>query len=121
MPVPPHWYQYEFPLPVVPGAPVPSTADYSQTNVAPLIEFFANILSKDRSELVFRYENNTPNNTADDIFVAHPDDSNYLPAYIAAHSVKSPELIHYEKFAKKSKILKLFQDNSPANITYFQN
>lgn len=120
MPIPPTWYKYTFPLPVVPGAPIPSKANYDPKNVAPLIEAFASILDKKRTQLTFKYENNDPLNPTDRILVKHPNDKAYLPAYLAAHSTKSPEQIKYETAAKKSDILKLFQDNSPANIKYFQ-
>lgn len=117
--VPSHWYKYEFPLPEVPDAPKPSQADYSPQNVAWLIEFFANILGRSASELEFVYENNTPKNRKDDIHVRHPGDGDYLPG--VQNLRKSPELIHYEEVAKQSDILKKFQDNSPANIEYFQD
>jgi len=116
---PEHWYQYEFPLPVVPGAPVPSQADYSQENVAPLIEFFAQMLvGYNKDDLKLWYENNTPNDRTDDIFVTHPGGT-YLPVPEQC-SGKSPEMKKYEKYAKKSKILKKFEKYSPAGITYFQ-
>lgn len=116
---PDHWYQYEFPLPVVEGAPVPSQADYSQENVAPLIEFFAHILiGYNKDDLQFRYENNTPNDPDDDIFVTHPGGT-YLPVPEQC-SGKSAAMKKYEKYAKKSATLKKFEENSPAGITYFQ-
>lgn len=118
--VPSTWYVYPWPLPEVPGAPVPSKANYDPKNVAPLIESFASLLGKQRTQLIFRYENNTPNDKTDDIFVKHPNDKAYLPDYLAAHKGKSPEQTRYEMFAKKSTRLKLFQDNSPAKIKYFQ-
>ncbi len=116
--VPSNWYEYEFPLPEVPNAPVPSEADYSPKNVAWLIEFFAGILGNRASELTFRYENNTPSVKEDDILVEHPGDKLYFED--TQGLTKSYELIRYEEAAKKSKRLKLFQDNSPANIDYFQ-
>jgi len=116
--IPSTWYKYEFPLPEVPNAPKPSKADYSPENVAWLIEFFAGILGKSTSELTLQYENNTPSIKEDDILVSHPGDKLYFED--TQGKPKSPELIRYEAAAKKSKRLKLFQDNSPANIYYFQ-
>lgn len=110
--------RYQFPLPTVPNAPVPSKANYSQVNVAWEIEFFANILGSDKSQLTFRYENNTPNDGTDDIFVSHPGGT-YLPDAAACNFPKSPEQIKYEAAAKKSSRLKLYMDNSPAGIKYF--
>lgn len=111
--------RYEFPLPEVKNAPVPSTADYSQENVAWLIEFFANMFSnKTYTELALRYENNTPTDCSDDIVVKHPQDKLYLPEASKCRS-KSKALKEYEKRAKKSKVLKLYEKHSPANIDYF--
>jgi hypothetical protein len=118
--VPPNWYVYDWPLPEVPGAPVPSKADYSPKNVAPLIESFASFLGTTKDRLTFRYENNTPKKRSDDILVKHPNDRDYLPEYLEEHKVKSPELLRYEVAAKQSVRLILFQDNSPAKIKYFQ-
>jgi hypothetical protein len=110
--------RYQFPLPTVKDAPVPSQADYSQANVAWMIEFFAGVIGSDPSEVVFRYENNTPDDKTDDILVSHPG-GEYLPTATACNFKKSPELKRYEAAAKKSKLLKLYQDNSPAGITFF--
>jgi hypothetical protein len=124
--VPDHWYQYEFPLPEVPGAPVPSQANYSPQNVAWMIEMFMLVLgldpetSDDRARILFRYENNTPSIKSDDIFVGHHDPNTYLPDKQKCYP-DTPELIAYEKAAKKSSILKLFQDESPAGIEYFKD
>lgn len=115
-----NWYKYNFPLKEVKGAPVPSRADYDPQNIAPLIEFFAGQIGADKANVVFRYENNTVNNKTDDIWVPHPNDGEYLPPYLNDHKGKSSELERYEVAAKKSVRLKLFQDNSPANIKYFQ-
>ena len=115
---PDHWYQYEFPLPEVEGAPVPSQADYSQENVAPLIEFFGYVLGYAKDKMIFRYENNTPNDPSDDIDVTHPGGS-WLPVPEQC-SGKSAEMKRYEAYAKKSAILKKFEENSPAGIAYFQ-
>lgn len=113
----PRGARYEFPLPVVKGAPVPSKANYSQENVAWMIEFFARILSKTSEEVQFRYENNTPLNKNDDIIVSHPG-GEYLPD-VEKCKQKSEALKKYEEHAKKSSILKTYMKNSPANISYF--
>lgn len=110
--------RYEFPLPKVAGAPVPSKADYSPKNVAPLIEGFAAILGKQPTELIFRYENNTPDNPDDDILVRHPGDKRYQKACF--ESSDSPSMRKYEAAAKRSALLKLYEENSPAGIKYFQ-
>lgn len=126
----PNWYQcngicpgergarYQTPLPEVPNAPVPSQADYSAGNVAWVMEMFAGALGVPVGRLIFRYENNTPNDPSDDIFVTHPG-GNYLDSAHACNFQKSDALKRYEEAAKKSEILKLYQDNSPAGITYF--
>lgn len=119
-PDPPRGPRYQFPLPKVKGAPVPSIANYSPQNIAWEIEVFAGLLGFDKSQLVFRYENNTPDDKTDDIFVKHPLDKDYLPTASACNFKQSPELKAYEERAKKSKLLKLYMDNSPAKITYFQ-
>lgn len=119
--VPSNWFKYEFPLPEVDNAPVPSNADYSPENCAWLIEFFAGILGVSHTRLTLRYENNTPNNKEDDIYVSHPNDKLYLPELNAKLNSegKSIELVLYEIAAKKSARLRLFEENSPANIEYF--
>lgn len=116
-PPPEHWYQFNFPLEEVEGAPVPSNADYSQENVAWLIEMFGGIIG---TGIELRYENNTPQDEDDDIIVSHPEDREYYPD-AARCKDKSPEMIKYEEAAKRSDILKTYQDNSPANITYFED
>lgn len=128
----PNWYEcngkcpdqprgnrYEFPLPEVKNAPVPSTANYSQTNVAWVIEMFAGILGQSEKKIALRYENNTPNDKTDDIIVTHPGDKLY---YEDAAKCRAPskEYLAYERAAKKSKTLKLYMENSPAGIQYFQ-
>jgi hypothetical protein len=118
--VPDHWYQYEFPLPEVPNAPVPSQANYDSRNVAWMIEMFAQILGQNHTDLRFRYENNTPSILWDDIYVEHPNDKLYLTDKAKCYP-DTPELDLYEEKAKKSSILKLFQDNSPAGIEYFKD
>jgi hypothetical protein len=114
----PNWFKFEFPLPTVPHAPVPSRADYSKENVAPLIEGFASILGFGASELEMVYENNDHNNVSGYIHVRHPTSGTY--SVDVCSMPKSKELAHYETFAKRSQLLKLYQDNSPANIKYFQ-
>jgi|LSQX01.3.fsa_nt_gb hypothetical protein len=118
--LPDHWYQYEFPLPKVANAPVPSKANYKPENVAWLIELFAQTLGQSHTDLKFRYENNTPDNPHDDIFVTHPHDKLYL-AEKALCRPESSEMLHYESKARQSSILKLFQNNSPAGIEYFND
>jgi hypothetical protein len=114
------WFQYDFSLTVPAAAPSPSGANYSDTNVAPLIESFAGILGLPASQLAFVYENNTPDNFDDDPVVTHPGDKQYLPAYLAAHAEQSPEMAKYEERAKNSARLQAFQDASPAGIEYFK-
>lgn len=114
----PRGARYEFPLPEVKNAPVPSQADYEPKNVAWLIEMFASILGTEKENIALRYENNTPKDKDDDIEVKHPGDKLYYPE-AAKCIAKSPEQVRYEQFAKKSALLKLYQDNSPAKITYF--
>lgn len=118
--IPDTWYVYDWPLAEVNGAPVPSSANYDPRNVAPLIESFAQILGKDKSQVQFRYENNTPRDASDDVVVSHPNDQDYLPAFIRQHKEPSPAQLRYEAAAKSSARLSLFQDNSPANIKYFR-
>lgn len=114
-------YVYEFPLPEVAGAPVPSQANYEPQNVAWLIEMFASILGEDKTSLIMRYENNTPNNKEDDIYVRHPNDGLYYDEAVRKGHVGSPEQTRYEIYAKKSARLQAYMEASPANITYFQN
>jgi hypothetical protein len=110
----------------LPRHPKPSTADYRPANIAPLIEFFAPIvsistgLSVGPCSITFRYENNTPCLRRDDIFVQHPDCSG-LPYTKPTNKclVKSQELKNYEARAKKSNRLRNFEKNSPAGIKYF--
>ena len=119
-------YNYQFPLPEVAGAPVPSTADYSSQNCAWLIEFFAHVLSVSFNEpfshmdVSLKYENNTPGDTTDDITVVHPNDKFYLPEEGRCRD-KSRELLRYEAAAKKSQRLKDFEKESPAGIKYFDD
>lgn len=119
--VPSTWYKYDFPLKEVENAPKPSQANYNPKNCAWLIEMFAEIIGNSHTQIVLHYENNTPNNAKDDIYVAHPNDKLYLPDKRNPRlNPKSDELIEYEEKAKDSERLKLFQDNSPAGIEYFK-
>jgi hypothetical protein len=118
--IPPTWYTYQYPLPEIKNAPVPSTANYSPKNVAPLMEFFAGILGKQPDEIQFRYENNSADSKADDIRVDHPG-GDYLGPYLVAHKEVSSDMKRYEQYAKKSLRLRRFQDSSPAKIKYFQD
>ena len=110
-------YEYEYPLPKVPEAPVPSKANYDAHNAAWLIEFFARILSQDHSSVRLKYENNTKKEN-NEIFIVHPLDGFYLGDKTECVP-KSPEQARYELFAKNSKRLQSFMDRSPANIEYF--
>ena len=74
---------------------------------------------RNKDGIKFRYENNTPNDKTDDIFVSHPGGT-YLPDAMKCR-LKTPEMKACEAAAKKSPLLKLYMENSPANITYFQN
>jgi hypothetical protein len=103
--VPSTWFTYDWPLKEGQGT---SKADYSPANVAPLIEGFASILNADKANVQFIYQNGTT--------VSHPGDGIYLNS----EASKSDDLLRYEEAAKRSTILKLFQDNSPAEIEYFQ-
>jgi hypothetical protein len=108
---------------------MPSDADYSARNVAPLFTFLAplvnNVLGTNhpKTDLRFIYENNTPS-TSDDITVAHPEvlgDTEYTdPPYILK-SQKSKELIAYEKVAKRSTKLDDWRKKQPIVIDYFND
>ena len=105
--------------------PIPSIADYRPQTVAPLIEFFVPIVQSlthhnpalTKCNLEFRYENNTPCDPTDDIFVRHPlcISLPYTPK--RRPKKKSKQLLLYEKYAKKSKRLEEFEDTN--NIEYF--
>ena len=118
--LPDHWYQYKFPLPEVPGAPVPSQANYEPKNLAWMIEMFAMVLGQSHTDLIFKYENNTPGNRTDDIQVRHPNDKLYLSEK-AVCAPQTDEMIRYEDKASRSQILRLFEENSPAGIKYFND
>ena len=117
--IPDNWYKYDLPN----RLPTPSKANYSPQNTAWLIEFFANTLtSKIHTELKLRYENNSPANKGSDILVSHPQDKIYLPEKESKpKKSNNSEMVRYESFAKQSSILKLFEENSPADIKYFQD
>lgn len=122
--VPSHWYNSEYYIPA--RAPIPSKANYSPENVAWVIEMFAGALHKNPASVHLRYPNNTEypyteNIESDDITVSHPGDKSYGNEYTSKHKQKSRELMRYERFAKKSAILKMYQNNSPANIEYFND
>jgi hypothetical protein len=121
--VPSHWYNGEYHIPA--KAPIPSRANYDPENVAWVIEMFAGVLGKGRNEIRFRYPNNTEDPYTedipeDDIFVEHPGGESYMQKVHDKHQTKSREMLRYERFAKRSKILKLYEANSPAKIQYFQ-
>lgn len=118
--VPSTWYKYDWPLAENEKLPKPSNANYDPKNVAWMIEMFATSLSKNPDELVFLYENNTPNIYEDDIAVSHPMDRLYLPEKKQFKQKSNAQLI-YEEYAKGSVRLRLFQDNSPAKIEYFKD
>ena len=116
------------PWPVSPNAPVPSNANYSARNVAPLMTFFAPLVNQalggtdyTRTDLAFVYENNTPYDQSDDRYVVHPhiaDDPDYEDGVVCK---KSKELKAYEKAAKKSKRLDTFRRKAPVVIDYFKD
>jgi hypothetical protein len=119
------------PWPVPPNAPVPSTADYSAKNVAPLFTFFAPLVNRvlggtdyTKTDLKFRYENNTPDDPSDDIFVVHPEvlgDTEYTDPPCIPKNKRSKELLAYEKVAKKSKRLDNWRKKQPIVIDYFDD
>lgn len=121
--LPDHWYQYDFPL--TNKGPTPSRARYTREDgratpeVSWLIEFFAKILGESHLDLKMWYENNSPENRGDDIIIGHPGDKLYLPDETTCRNPSSA-ILRYEEFAKRSAILKKFEENSPANIEYFQ-
>jgi len=118
------------PWPVAPNAPVPSTADYSARNVAPLFTFLAPIVSFvlqetiTKTDMKFHYENNTPDLPSDDIFVVHPErlgDLDYEDPPCIPKSERSKELLNYERVAKKSKRLDQWRKKQPIVIKYFND
>lgn len=128
--VPSTWYKYDYPLKEIDKAPKPSNANYEPKNVAWLIEFFASVLanssmstlftSKIYDEMIMHYENNTPDDPYDDIYVGHPLDKTYIYEEMEKRKEKSTELLIYEFYAKRSARLINFEENSPANIKYFE-
>lgn len=116
------------PWTVPPNAPVPSTANYSARNVAPLMTFFAPLVNQalggtdyTRTDLAFLYENNTPDDDTDERYVVHPHiagDTEYADGTVCR---KSKELKAYERSAKKSKRLDDFRKKAPVVIDYFNN
>lgn len=118
--VPATWYQYDWPLEEVAGAPKPSRANYSTENCSWLHEMFGSILGQQPWDLTLRYENNTPDDRTDDIDVPYSGANNW-DAHSRKHREKSPEQLRYEVAAKKSARLRLFENNSPAGIEYFKD
>lgn len=124
--IPSSWYNYPWPLEDNPDAPKPSNANYDPSNVAWLIEWFGSFISSPTllyqyTDLRFRYENNTPDDPTDDIYVQHPQDKVYIYEKLDEAYEKSDELALYEFYAKKSAVLKNFEKNSPAEIEYFKD
>lgn len=120
--VPDTWYKYPWPLTA--NRPQPSGADYSEENVAQLIKSFALILGREPSEIALRYEANTPApQTSDDIIVgwagSAPPCRDAVP-FREDLPGRNVAMDRYTRAAKRSRILKKFQDNSPAGIVYFQ-
>lgn len=92
----------------------------SYDNTPWLIEFFGHLLGVDYQRLGLRYEGDNPEDPSDDILVWHPGDKLYWPEAGKCRQ-KSPELKRYEHFAKKSARLKEYEENSPAEIKYFND
>lgn len=105
--VPTHWYVYDMEEYTKER---PTSANYSPENVAPLLEGFASFIGNGTSEAQFVYANGET--------VSHPGGTHLVAP---CSMEKSPELIRYETAAQKSVLLKLFQDNSPAGIEYFDD
>jgi len=116
--IPKTWYVYDFPLTAT--KPHPSTATYGGSRTDALIKSAATMLSIDPERVTLRYDNNKPDRSdqIDVTYGGNPKACSVKP--------KHPELpgtnpmAKYNKRAKRSKTLKKFQDNSPANIEYFQ-
>jgi len=118
------------PWPVNKNAPVPSTADYSVRNLAPLFKFLAPLVSQvlgtayTKTDLKFRYENNTPDKPEDDIIAVHPErlgDTEYVDPPCIPKAKRSKELLAYEKVAKKSKRLDQWRKKQPVIVDYFND
>ena len=110
--VPEHWFKYKYPIQFDPKS---SKANLSNENSAKLFTSFASLLGKNPNELQFYYSNFQGEG------VTLTWDETTKPCITVKRPLKpgSP-LFVYEKYAKRSARLKLFQDNSPANIVYFQ-
>jgi hypothetical protein len=135
--IPDSWYKYQYPLPDIKASPKPSVANYKPENCAWLIEYLASLITFNgrqvqKNELGLRYENNTPDNKEDDIYVWHPSteqksivdankDGEYLDDARAEWAKPSAAMIKYEYYAKRSYLLAKFAENSPAHIKYFQD
>lgn len=109
---------------------MPSDADYSARNVAPLFSFLAplvnNVLGANhpKTDLRFIYENNTPLSQGDDIIVAHPEvsgDTEYTDPPCIPKTRRSKELLAYEKAAKNSTRLDQWRKKQPIVIDYFDD
>lgn len=74
-----------------------------------MVEFFEGVLGVDRSRLQLEYQVESG-----PINVTHPLDRDYQET-----PAPSTEMVRYEEAAKRSAILRLFEENSPANIRYF--
>jgi hypothetical protein len=98
-------------IPISPYLTEKNLDDYDPTNLAWMMEFFGNILGVSYTQIGFLYENSTD-------VIQHPQDKEYLPE-ASQPKAKTPEMLKYEMYAKRSRLLKKFQDESPANITYF--
>lgn len=99
--------------------PRPSTADYRPANVSPLIDFFSGLIGKNVDEVVFRYDNNDPENQSAAILVPHATvvPTDYSPPTIPLE--KSPAMIAYEARAIMSARLMEFGDKN--EIKYFKD
>ncbi len=111
--VPSNWFKYKWPVQFDLKA---SKADLSDKNSASLLRSFAQILGEDPSNIQFYYSDTVNGGGKTVIW----DETN--PPCITINRPLKPgtPLFVYEKYAKRSLRLKLFQDNSPAQIEYFQ-
>lgn len=99
-----------------------SNADYSSRNVAPLMTFFSGIIGYAPTQMLFRYDNLTPSDPTDDIFVIHPHnigDTEYQDPPLPTR--KSNELKLYERRARKSTRLESWRQEQNVGIRYFQD
>lgn len=94
-----------------------SKADYSDKNVAWLIEFIAQLYGVEAERTVFVYPTGGTDTTP--LQVRHPGDKEYLSLYKAEHSVKSADLKKYEYAAKASLRFKAYERK--VGVTYFQS